>query len=438
MYYYRYNIEKKELSYDRGVTWVDAVGDDSRRVGALVGVYDTFEECNSECELEKYDILLVDEQKNNNICSTSDISYNKTLPSGIASVVRFTSGMYCCVDTWGSSDNKVIDKYHNAQWITPTATITDGWNGVREYNTFNLAGREMQSCGFCGQQTCYTITEWMPWVENLSTLKVLYLVKYVRQECSGEWQIDETVEPVRVCFGERWVKIYEDFYKATWQHQIATGVTTSSPYVVSWENDGQPFDQTFNVTLPEGLELIPEIRNDGVASNVANLMLNKVQIKIALNGNGSGDVTSRKYAYSSTVEGCDWYISSYQGGAALDSSCNYDYYTLSNSFKAYNLTPYQRANYASLFAGMNIYMESVWQARITLVDKLNNTRSGEIILFDEYPLGIGFPYKIPADYGYQDSYDNASEYGYIFRDGRRIILEYKNSSGTKRSGDNPF
>ena len=433
--YFKYNIERKEISLDRGVTWQETTETRYK----VVGTYKTLRQCeNTDCELEKYDILLVDEQKNGSICSKANSSYNKVLPSGIASVVRFTSGMYCCVDTWGSSDNKIIDEYHNAEWITQTATVTSGWNAVRQYNTFKLAGREMQTRGFCGQQTCYNITKWMPWVENLDTLKTLYLVKYIRQHCSDEWQIDETVEPERIGFGERWVKTYEDFYKATWQHQIATGITTTSvPYVVSWEDDGEPFDQTFDVSLPEGLELIPEIRNDGIASNRANSMLNKAQIKIALNGNASGDVTSRKYAYSSDVEGCDWYVSTYQGGGGLDSTCNYDYHSLANDYTTCNLTPYPRANYASLFAGLNITRQS-GQYYITLVDKLNNTRSGEIILFDEYPMGMAFPYKIPADYGYQDSYDNASEYGYIFRDGRRIILEYKNSSGTKRSGDNPF
>lgn len=45
--YSKYKLEKKQVSTDRGVTWVDVVGEDNRRAGSKVGSYETFEDCHA-------------------------------------------------------------------------------------------------------------------------------------------------------------------------------------------------------------------------------------------------------------------------------------------------------------------------------------------------------------------------------------------------------
>lgn len=257
MSFSKYTTEKKQVSLDMGVTWQDVAPSETRN-GRLLGTYRTLVECKDvDCDLEKWGIQLVDENVPSIICTHADATavgftlYDTYLPSGIAKSVTFVAGMKCCVDTWGSSDNIITDEYHNSSMTAKTATITTGWNPIREYNSYVLDGRSMISGSFCGQDTCYNITEFMPWIDRNGTVKMAYKVHYVKEHCSDEWKIDEEYTPELITFGERWVKVYEDIHKATWQHQIATDVVSDSGdlgWKLVWQNEGEPFDYEYEVS----------------------------------------------------------------------------------------------------------------------------------------------------------------------------------------------
>ena len=257
MSFSKYTTEKKQVSLDMGVTWQDVAPSETRN-GRLLGTYRTLVECQDvDCDLEKWGIQLVDENVPSIVCTHADATavgftlYDTYLPSGIAKSVTFVAGMKCCVDTWGSSDNIITDEYHNSSITAKTATITTGWNPIREYNSYVLNGREMISGSFCGQDTCYNITEFMPWIDRNGTVKMAYKVHYVKEHCSDEWKIDDEYTPQLITFGERWVKVYEDIHKTTWQHQIATDVVSDSGdlgWKLVWENEGEPFDYEYEVS----------------------------------------------------------------------------------------------------------------------------------------------------------------------------------------------
>ena len=178
MSFSKYAVEKKQVSLDMGVTWQDAVPIETRN-GRLLGTYMTLVECeNADCDLQKLGVKFIDEKIPSIICthvnSTSgdSKSYDTYLPSGIAKSVTFVSGMKYCGDTWGSSDNIITDEYNNSSITAKTATITTDSNPIREYNSYVLDGRAMISGSFCGEATCYNITELMPRIDPNGTVKM--------------------------------------------------------------------------------------------------------------------------------------------------------------------------------------------------------------------------------------------------------------------------
>lgn len=62
---------------------------------------------------------------------------------------------------------------------------------------------------------------------------------------------------------------------------------------------------------------------------------------------------------------------------------------------------------------------------------LNNTYVGGLIRNDGQ---IYFPYKKPSNNGWEDEYLNASEYGFIDREGDKIPLEYVYAKYTNTNG----
>ena len=280
MAFSKHAIEKKQLSLDNGVTWQDSTPLETRN-SRLLGTYMTLVECDDkDCDLEKWGIQLVDEKIPTSVCthvnSTSgdSTSYDTYLPSGIAKSVTFVSGITSGMTSgigWGSSDNIIKDEYRNSSITAKTATISTGSNPIRaEYNSYALDGMEMISGSFRGKPTCYNITEFMPWIDPNGTVKMANKVHYVKEHCSDEWKIDEKYAPEFITFGERWAKVYEDIYKTTWQHQIATDVVSDSGdlgWKVVWENEGEAFDYKYDVTVPQDVQLIEYLRADGLAAS---------------------------------------------------------------------------------------------------------------------------------------------------------------------------
>ena len=439
MSFSKYIIEKKQVSLDMGVTWQDVAPSETRN-GRLLGTYRTLIECkDKDCDLEKWGIQLVDDKIPTSVCThpaatgVGHTIYDTYLPSGIAKSVTFVGGMTCCVDAWGSSDNIITDEYHNSSMTAKTATITNGWNPIREYNSYVLDGREMISGSFCGEATCYNITEFMPWIDRNGTVKMAYKVHYVKEHCSDEWKIDEKYAPEFITFGERWVKTYEDIHKTTWQHQIATDVVSDSGelgWKLVWENEGEPFDYEYEVTVPQDVQIIEYLRADGVAANASG-WTDFYQMKVKIDPTNLGNPTgclAHKMEGSLDEPNCYWswykeetsyYVAVNGIGPLIEIT--------PNEWKSINIDVVDRAKYAGFFC--QVYARDY--SPIVEGSILDKAYVGGLIQIDG---NMYFPYKVPSNNGFEDEYLNASEYGFIGRDGNKVVLEYVYGKYTNTDG----
>ena len=440
MSFSKYTLEKKQVSLDKGVTWQDATPSETRN-GRLLGTYRTLVECEDvDCDLEKWGIQLVDEKIPSIVCTHADATavgstlYDTYLPSGIAKSVTFVAGMKCCVDTWGSSDNIITDEYHNSSMTAKTATITTGWNPIHEYNSYVLDGREMISGNFCGEATCYNITEFMPWIDRNGTVKMAYKVHYVKEHCSDEWKIDEEYTPQLITFGERWVKVYEDIHKTTWQHQIATDVVSDSGdlgWKLVWENEGEPFDYEYEVTIPQNVQPIEYLRADGVAANASgwtDFYQMKVKIDPTNLGTPSGYLAHR-WGGSQDGPHCTWSWWHNEGTPYyVEPRCTTPMIEITpNEWKSISIDVAAGAKYSGLFCQVYVRDSS------PIVDGfiLDKAYVGGLIQIDG---NMYFPYKIPSSNGFEDEYLNALEYGFIDREGNKVVLEYVYGKYTNTDG----
>ena len=451
----KYAIEKKQVSLDMGVTWQDATPSETRN-GRLLGTYMTLVECeNAGCDLQKLGVKFIDEKIPSIICTHANstavgsTSYDTYLPSGIAKSVTFVSGMKYCGDTWGSSDNIITDEYNNSSITAKTATITTDSNPIREYNSYVLDGREMISGSFCGEATCYNITEFMPWIDTNGTVKMAYTVRYVREHCSDEWKIDEEYTPQFITFGERWVKTNDGIKKATWQHQIATDVVSDDSelgWKVVWENEGEAFDYEYDVTVPQDVEQIEYLIADGVAAS-SSLWLDSYKMKVKIDptnlGIPSGYLADKGACYTNIqgswkilnkeIEGVTSYYVESKYIESTDAPPTYgDLVELTpNEWKIINIYGAYKAKYSALFGKLKL--DYICEPRLMVGDgyTLNNAYVGGLIKIDGH---MYFPYKVPSNLGWEDEYLNASEYGFIDREGDKIPLEYVYGKYTNTNG----
>lgn len=446
MSFSKYIIEKKQVSLDMGVTWQDAVPIETRN-GRLLGTYMTLLECeDKDCDLEKWGIRLVDENVPTRVCTHADATavgstlYDTYLPSGIAKSVTFVSGMKYCGDTWGSSDNIITDEYNNSSITAKTATITTDSNPIREYNSYVLDGREMISGSFCGEATCYNITEFMPWIDRNGTVKMAYKVHYVKEHCSDEWKIDEEYTPQFITFGERWVKTNDGIKKATWQHQIATDVVSDDSdlgWKVVWENEGEAFDYEYDVTVPQDVELIEYLIADGVAARYSG-WIDSYKMKVKIDPTNLGTPTgylADKCGCIGFEPKCSWTMLNQNNSYYVKSTCGDLVELTPNEWKIINIINIDVDDGHDSFSGFFCKLKFDDRCKPSVTDKdgyiLKNTYVGGLIRNDGH---MYFPYKIPSNLGWEDEYLNASEYGFIDREGDKIPLEYVYAKYTNTNG----
>ena len=441
MSFSKYTIEKKQVSLDMGVTWQDVTPSETRN-GRLLGTYRTLIECkDKDCDLEKWGVQLVDENVPTRVCthvnstSSDSTSYNTYLPSGIAKSVTFVSGMIsgtCSIGCWGSSDNIIKDEYRNSSMTAKTATINTRWNPIRgEYNSYVLDGSEMISGSFSGQPTCYNITEFMPWIDPNGTIKLVYKMHHVREHSSDEWKIDEEYAPTLITFGERWVKVYEDIYKTTWQHQIATDVVSDSGdlgWHVVWENEGEAFDYEYEVTVPQDVQIIEYLRADGLAASAIK-SIDFYQMKVKIDPTNLGTPSgylAYKMPYSEGDPICFWYLYKKATSYYVEARCTE---LTPNVWRWINLDMDNRAEYIGLFCEIDIRNFDPYPQINDYT--LKNTYVGGLIHIDG---NMYYPYKIYSNNGCEDEYLNGSEYGFIDRKGNKIALEYVYGKYTNTDG----
>lgn len=443
MSFSKYIIEKKQVSLDMGVTWQDATPSETRN-GRLLGTYRTLIECeDKDCDLEKWGIQLVDDKIPTSVCthvnSTSgkSTSYNTYLPSGIAKSVTFVSGITSgsAVWSWGTSDNIIKDEYRNSSITAKTATINTSWSPIRaEYNSYVLDGSEMISGSFSGKPTCYNITEFMPWIDPNGTIKMTYKVHYVKEHCSDEWKIDEEYTPQFITFGERWVKVYEDIYKTTWQHQIATDVVSDSGdlgWKVVWENEGEAFDYEYDVTVPQGVQLIEYLRADGVAASAmkwTDFYQMKVKIDPRNLGTPSGYL-AEKWEDAGGGKICDWHWYKEKTSYYVKAKCTDSLTELTPNVWRWINIDMAKTKDVGLFCQVTFRNLDPYPEINAYT--LKNTYVGGLKHIDG---NMYYPYKIYSNNGWEDEYLNGLEYGFIDRDGNKVVLEYVYGKYTNTDG----
>ena len=444
MAFSKYAIEKKQVSLDKGVTWQDATPSETRN-GRLLGTYRTLIECkDKDCDLEKWGVQLVDEKIPTSVCTHADAksgdstSYDTYLPSGIAKSVTFVSGITSGMTSgigWGSSDNIIKDEYRNSSMTAKTATINTRWNPIRaEYNSYVLDGSEMISGSFSGKPTCYNITEFMPWIDPNGTIKMAHKVHYVKEHCSDEWKIDEEHAPTLVTFGERWVKVYEDIYKTTWQHQIATDVVSDDSelgWKVVWENEGEAFDYEYEVSIPQDVQLIEYLRADGVAASAiesTDFYQMKVKIDPTNLGTPSGYLAD-KMPETMGDPICDWHWYKEKTSYYVEASCTDSRIELTPNVWRWINIDMAGTEYIGLFCRVCLRNFDPYICESGGI--LDKTYVGGLIHIDG---NMYFPYKIYSNNGWEDEYLNGLEYGFIDRKGNKIPLEYVYGKYTNTDG----
>ena len=419
MSFSKYATEKKQLSLDKGVTWQDATPSETRN-GRLVGTYRTLIECEDlNCDLEEYRYELKEVERPDTYCGVK-------IPYGYAETITFTSGILICgTSTIGGSGCQVtLDSSHAIRYPIYQYDSEQGYtvdigtyksNNLGEYCTadavyfvVDLHGDALEGltepncCSCCNETTCFNVDKYMPWVGE--KIKKLFKKRYKRDHCSEEWYLDEEYVPIDMGFGERWVKTFENMYKETWQHQIATDVLSGNKFV--WENEGEPFDYEYEVTVPQDVQLIEYLRADGLAANAGvstdnygmKLMIDPINLGIPSGNFGCNSKQCWKwsgndpyYIYPSkiTIQPNTWKYANFDKIASLFSSSGY-------------------------------------------TNVLDNTYVGGVI-----PLNEGktyFPYKVPSSNGWEDEYLNSSEYGFVNREGNKIPVEYIFGQYTNTSG----
>lgn len=257
MSFSRYTIEKKQISLDRGVTWVDVTPSETR-YGTLEGVSRTLIECEDmDCDLEEDRYTLVDDALPEEICGNQIL----TLPFGIASSITWTNGVASC-SAWHTATPVGIGflgeetKYSLGIRLCPDGS-TRVWysypsnvliHGSQITNDF-ITGITSDNCSYLnGEPSCFRINSFMPWCEGKIKYKMIQKQHYKKEHCSEEWVADG--DPEIIGIGERWLPEFKGDH-IEWHHQLATEFDEYGN-VVTWESDGDIEWEDLNVEIPEG------------------------------------------------------------------------------------------------------------------------------------------------------------------------------------------
>ena len=458
MSFSRYEIEKKQVSHDRGVTWEDVTPSETRQ-GKLVGVARTLIECEDmDCDLEKDEYYFVDGVLPNEICA----NYIKTIPFGILSNITFTDGAYCC-NTWSDAGASFVNLFGERDSMSTGKRICGGGYcpGWGYYNNIDMYGFEMElgsiTVCYVDVNTCIRINSFMPWAEGKETWKLIYKQHYVRERCSKDWVADGDEELIGI--GERWIRESEDFNNEYWRHQYASEFDESGN-VITWSNAELETREMTDYELPSEIELIDYIKNDGAACiTLTNTSVpSAFRSDVALDGDltPSGITYSSMWRYVNDYEYSDRRVV-YHSDSEHEAGYYLDWYgaspTTSTVIGPKLTNTFQRVGYSGRQENRRLFAY-LW---------VSSTQSGNIVSDPSniayglkhkklYRYGsprygdedrsdcsaIAFPYRIPENNGYQgDTYYNASEIGYILRDGTKLVLEtimgsYINTNGVRK------
>lgn len=271
MIYKKVKFVKKQVSYDRGVTWRDTEPLEYCEP-IVLGVYPSLAACeDTDCDLEKYEYQLTEvsiedlpkyctETNFCNVDSKPDECVTHHFPSGIIKHVLFTD--YTARVTQGGYGGSYgrhyysYDVYSDAYMDMVNVKIGQyyDYEGHGDYISGDTgASINGQEVIFHGTDGCYcppdavwrcftmdyciTIDEFMPWVGD--TIKVLWKTHYTREHCSEEWQFDDDFGIQFVDIGEKWEKSY-DYTSISWKWVQKVATSVDSAGTLTWVDGSEP------------------------------------------------------------------------------------------------------------------------------------------------------------------------------------------------------
>lgn len=449
----KYEINKKQISLDRGVTWVDVEPSETER-GKYIGTYRTLLQCqNGGCDLEKYEYSIVDGDFPTEFCG--DVI--STLPSGIAKTIQWTAGAVCCTE-WQTATPYFITAYGLRRDVTighPLCNNDRVCPSYEYYKMGTLNGSEIHNDCFtpypnCAGETCscFQVTEFMPWAESKQSWKLIVKQHYIREYCSSEWELDGETEVVGIA--ERWILFNEDFYNEKWVHQVAKTLDDNGN-VSEWESQGNLITRTMTeAMLDDDIEILEYVVNDGVlsyGSKYSSINEDNVDGTVIMNlslDSGSSEFGGTVYhLYNYDGSRYTWYLASEKDWDLYDIEKTVlwsDYWQtgvirgtigkMSNSFTPYfflgtSRRSVQLPSWKSYFCDIQITRPTSATYAIGSVNNiLDGTFSGKLIGSDG--VTAAFPCRIHENLGQNDDYWNSSQIGYVFRngDGKITTMEY--------------
>ena len=441
MSFSRYSIEKKQVSTDRGVHWEDVTPGETRK-GNLVGIARTLTECEDmACELNKTEYSIISGFLPDELCG--DVF--KTLPSGIAMEVVWTSGAICC-NTWQAASPNTIDRYGRTRShaIGEPHCIKDGistWTCPSfTYSSTTVDGRELTNLCFqvrpsygweCPDElcACFRITSFMPWAEGKERWSLIQAQDYKREHCSDAWELDG--EPYIVGIGERWIFVDETFNDERWLHQTAEKIDEDG-VVTEWKSDSTYVYRHMTDNEPESsIDILDYVINDGVICWAGTSTFgHNIDIEIARDTSFglSGHIFTYKRYDASETDG--YYVSSnpeqINGTHQHSTGWSDPPIPLSNNLTVFDSWGSDRTAWVGVFCNTTIGYESQHSQVRVITDissVLSGTRSGRIV--NDYGETVAFPCRIHENLGQSDDYWNSSSIGYVFRDGdgSMVVME---------------
>lgn len=275
--YKKIKIIKKQISYDRGVTWQDTEPLEYCEP-EVIDIYPSMEACmDADCDLEKYEYELIDTniEEFPKLCTETEfidcchsgssvdhtVSYH--FPSGIIKHVTF-SDYYGHVTpsvgfgalSWHDITYKAYDDVTMGMRAVDIGDYHDSKTYDAEYNYgitgdsgSSIDGREVifegSSDCYCAADAvwrcwvvdyCFTVDELMPWVGD--SIKIIWKKHYTREHCSDEWQFDEDFGVQFYGVAEQWIRTYDVSRMAwKWTQQVAS---VDSAGTITWTNGSEP------------------------------------------------------------------------------------------------------------------------------------------------------------------------------------------------------
>lgn len=190
----------------------------------------------------------------------------------------------------------------------------------------------------------------------------------------------------------------------------------------------------------QDVQLIEYLIADGVAASSSG-WTDSYKMKVKIDPTNLGNPTgylAHKCGCIGYEPKCSWTMLNLENGGVtsyyVKSTCGDLVELTPNEWKIINIDVVD-GDGLDIFASFFCKLKFDDYCKPTVTDKdryiLKNTYVGGLIRNDGH---MYFPYKIPSNLGWEDEYLNASEYGFIDREGDKIPLEYVYAKYTNTNG----